>query len=191
MSNFEGRRHVARGDGGFPKRTQCQTLRASCSFYERRAHGSRRRFLWSAWSLLPLSGMACPPRALVPKQCKPTHSNSEQAERKPFWGFAPNEPIFRFRSIRGVAASASDAASDAVTDSGVSSVEILKRDAFQLGELLRRAARIHWRTPTGPYSPRVCRDVISEAQGRVRPVAPENGKPVCRGSYFEPIPSEA
>ena len=122
MSNFEGRRRFHRGDGGFPKRTQCQTLRASCSFHERRAHGSRRRFLWSAWSLLPLSGMACPPRTLaLQSACKPTHSHCEQAERQPFWGFAPNEPIFRFRSIRRVAVS------DATTESGVSSVEILEQ----------------------------------------------------------------
>ena len=34
---------------------------------------------------------------------KPTYSHSELAERKPFWVFAPNEPIFRLRSIRRVA----------------------------------------------------------------------------------------
>ena len=54
---------------------------------------------------------------------KPTHSNTERVERKPFWGFAPNEPIFRFRSIRRVAV----AVSDATTESGVCSVEILKQ----------------------------------------------------------------
>ena len=54
---------------------------------------------------------------------KPTHSNTEQAERQPIWVFAPNEPIFRFRSIRRVAVTVSVAA----TDSGVSSFEILEK----------------------------------------------------------------
>ena len=132
MSNFEGRRHVHRGDGDFPKRTQCQTLRASCSFDERRAQGSRR-LLWSAWSLTPAfrNGVS-------------SADTGSKAERKPFWGFAPNEPIFRFRSIRRVA--------DAATDSGDRSVAILKRDAFQVGDPLRRAARILWRTPFDPSS---------------------------------------
>ena len=49
--------------------------------------------------------MASPPRALVPKRGKPTHSHFEKAVRKPFWVFAPNEPIFRSRSIRRVAVS--------------------------------------------------------------------------------------